>query len=274
MTSWTSPEQVPVHALDGPALDELELLLGGLFAPADGYCLPGQAPRSWPDHFTLAVPADLGDTARSQGVLFLSDPDGTPLARLNISDSTYMSAAVMNLAGSLVSLRRAEHPPARGLRLTRPLPKAAGRRSLLAAFSSQPKAAQMAMTAATARREDADICFVAVCGPQPHGRYTVTGLLNTLEQCAVQLPGSSVGLVIMPTSVDATDRHDRLLRGHVLQQLGADVLLDFTELAETRASEPAQQSGVGGAGAVILLTGLSGSGKSTIARALAGHLGP
>ncbi|MDJ0356129.1 adenylyl-sulfate kinase [Paenarthrobacter sp. PH39-S1] len=272
MTSWTSPDPTPVHALDGPALDELELLLGGLFAPAHGYCLPGQAPPSWPDNFTLAVPVGLGETARIQGALVLSDPDGTPLARLTISDSTHLSATVMNLAGELVPLRPAEHPPARGLRLTQPLPKPAGRRTLLAAFSGQPRAAQMAMTAATARREEADIWFVAVCGPQPHGRYTVTGLMTTLEQCAAQLPDSSVGLVIMPTSVDAMDRHDRLLRGHVLANLGADVLLDFTELAETPDRVPAQQAGVPGMGAVVFLTGLSGSGKSTIARALAGHL--
>ncbi len=272
MTGEPGADQIPVHALDGSALDELELLIGGLLAPAHGYALPDRVPGSWPNAFTLAVPASTGATARAGGVLFLSDPDGTPLARLTVTESRYDSNAAMYLAGELVALRPAEHPPARELRLTGPLPKPAGRRMLLAAFSAPPEAAQMAMTTATARRENADICLVAVCGPQPHGRYSVTALLNSLEQCAVQLPDSSVGLLIIPISVDAPDRHGHLLRNHVLANLNADLLLDFTEPTQEPKRGQGLHSGGSGQGAVVLLTGLSGSGKSTIARALTARL--
>ncbi|MCY0905717.1 adenylyl-sulfate kinase [Arthrobacter sp. H14-L1] len=272
MSSWIGADQIPVHALAGPALDELELLLGGLLAPAHGYALPNGAPGSRTDVFTLAVPSSTGEKARTGGLLFLTDPDGTPLARLTVTASLHAPRAVIYLAGELAAVRPAEHPPARELRLTGPLPKLEGRRTLLAAFSAQPEAAQMAMTAATARRENADICFVAVCGSQPHGRYSVTALLNSLEQCAAQLPDASVGLLIMPAPVDAPDRQGRRLRNHVLANLNADLTLDFTELNEPPKGSHKLPSEGSGQGTVVFLTGLSGSGKSTIARALTAHL--
>lgn len=264
MSNRTRLEGAPGHALDGAALDELELLLGGLYAPADGYRLPGQAPQDWPRSFSLSVPAAVGRSALEHGALFVSDPDGTPLARLDVSAS-HSADGLISLAGRLTPLRSAEHPPARNLRLTGPLPKSAAGPTLLAGFSAEPRPAQIAMAASLAHVENARIWLVAVCGPQRHGRYTVTGLLETLQECASQLPGSAVGLLVVP------DGPGTPASTHVLNNLGADILLDFTGAPKATTTAIRKEPQVA-PGAVVFLTGLSGSGKSTIARALADHL--
>lgn len=268
MISRTGLEGAPVYALDGAALDELELLLGGLYAPADGYTLPGHTPLGWPRSFTLTVPLAVGKTALDHAALFVSDPDGTPLARLDITAS-HSTAKDISLAGTLTALCQAEHPPARNLRLTGPLPQTTAGPKLVAAFSSEPSPAQMAMVVSAAHLQHARLWLVAVCGPQQHGSYSAPGLLATLQECAVQLPDSAVGLLIVP------DGPGHSASSHAIQNLGADILLDFTGAPQATGIRSPQKSALlpgSGQGAVVFLTGLSGSGKSTIARALADHL--
>ncbi len=264
----------PVHVLDGSRLDELELLLGGLYAPADGYCLPAGLPPGWPWPFTLPVPAALAQKALECNALLLADRDGTPLARLAVSASQSCTPEVLYLAGRLTALQSAEHPPARRLRLTRPLARAATTSCprLVAAFDRMPEPAQIAAAISSARKHDAQLWLVAVAGPQEHGNYTVLELLSTLEQCAEQVPDSRAALMISPTPQGACDVQKSALRDHVLTRLGADMLLNFTAEREPagRAATPVPSSP--GQGAVIFLTGLSGSGKSTIARSLVEHL--
>ncbi|MGX9901880.1 hypothetical protein ACW0JT_22250 [Arthrobacter sp. SA17] len=69
---------LPWHVLSGGALDELELLLGGLYAPARGYCLPSSVPVHWPTAVTLLLPCSVGERAVRESALLLCDPDGTP----------------------------------------------------------------------------------------------------------------------------------------------------------------------------------------------------
>lgn len=277
MNSSINHPDEPLYIVDGFKLDELELLLGGLLAPARGYSLPEAPPTDGPLTFPLAVPEDIARRAVAFGSLQIADPDGTPLARLAVSGSRPAEAGVAFLAGSLRALRPAEHPPARHLRLTTPLPppSTAQRSRVVAAFSAPPSAAHIARAVHTAERHGAQLWLVAVAGPQEHGRYTVGALLATVEECASAVPGSRTGLLIVPSSPVDTDESIRRLRTHLLVRLGAETLLDFTAASPTLPSAAAAITATGqsgATGAVVLLTGLSGSGKSTIARALVERL--
>ncbi|WP_287931133.1 adenylyl-sulfate kinase [Arthrobacter sp.] len=263
--------QPPVFALTGAKLDELELLAGGLLSPADGYCLPSEVPEHWPAPFVLAVPAAVGHEALAHGTLFLSDPDGTALAALKIdrAEDTRDHKAVC-LAGTVTALGKAEHPPARHLRIARPLFPAVP--AVVAAFSEAPRPWQLAAAMTAALDAGAVLWLVAVCGPQPHGRYTVSPLVEELEAAAAEIPGARAGLVVLPVELAAASPVDRILHEHVLGRLGAGRVLDFVvHDAHSGDAGPFNPFGPR-AGAVVLFTGLSGSGKSTVARALAERL--
>ncbi|WP_461163455.1 adenylyl-sulfate kinase [Arthrobacter sp. R4-81] len=296
---------LPWHVLSDGALDELELLLGGLYAPAHGYCLPSKIPVHWPTAVTLLLPRSVGERAVQESALLLCDPDGTPLALLTVSGFESAPGTGIYLAGALSPLKAAEHPPLRHLRITGPLASAAGRKLVVSAFSKPPLAAQMARTVSVAASRNADLCLVAVTGPQQHGRYTALELMTALEQCAAEIPGSSSRLLVLRSPARSGDKQDELIQELVFRNLGANVLLDFTAPDESQAgidrprfghrpsqSIPGQSvpghpvsghvgaghpvSGHVGAGSatgsVVFFTGLSGSGKSTIARALAQRL--
>lgn len=279
----------PSHVLTGARLDELELLLGGLYGPADGYTLPSNVPPEWPWPFTLSVPAAVGQQAVDCSALVITDPDGTPLARLTVSASQGPEHDTMHLAGRLEALQPAEHPPVRRLRLTRPLTgpegDVPGRNtdpSLVAAFDRLPEPAQLAEAMGMAIRHHAQLWLVAVAGCQEHGNYTVLELLSVLERCAEQLAGARTGLLVLPAFEGASGARDRTLRDYVLVRLGASILVNYTsETGAAAGALPGRRAAAGpepsaggtpAPGAVVFLTGLSGSGKSTIARALVERL--
>lgn len=291
---------LPWHVLSDGALDELELLLGGLYAPAHGYCLPSNVPVLWPTAVTLLLPRSVGERAVQESALLLCDPDGTPLALLTVSGFESAPGTGIYLAGTLSPLKAAEHPPLRHLRITEPLASAAGRELVVSAFSKPPLAAQMARAVSVAASRNADLCLVAVTGPQQHGRYTALELMTVLEQCAAEVPGCSSRLLVLRSPVRSGKQQDELVQELVFRNLGANVLLDFTAPDEPQAGSdrarfahrrsqtipgqpiPGQSipghpvsghTGTGSAtGSVVFFTGLSGSGKSTIARALAQRL--
>jgi len=259
-------------ALSGGKLDELELLAGGLYSPADGYCLPAEVPAHWPAPFVLEVPSVTGHHALEYGTLTLTDPDGTGLAELRvdqIQESTKQESVF--LAGKLTDLRSAEHPPARHLRLTRPFADgSAPHRAIVAAvFSQTPRPWELAAAMAASSDAGAELSLIAACGPQPHGRYTVSPLLRELESTAAHIHGAQVRLLVFPMKVGAPTPRDRMLQEHVLAHLGAIKVLDYSIQGKASNDESALARGVGSPGTVIFLTGLSGSGKSTVARALA-----
>lgn len=274
----------PSHVLTGARLDELELLLGGLYGPADGYALPSNVPPEWPWPFTLSVPAAVGQQAVDCSALLITDPDGTPLARLTVSAGQGAGKGTMHLAGRLEALQPAEHPPMRRLRLTRPLtgPGQDTDPSLVAAFDRLPEPAQLAEAMGMAIRHHARLWLVAVAGCQEHGNYTVLELLSVLERCTEQLVGARTGLLVLPAFEGASGARDRTLRDYVLLRLGASILLNYTSDAGAAASAAPRRraaaapeplaAGTPPLGAVVFLTGLSGSGKSTIARALVERL--
>ncbi|WP_269938240.1 adenylyl-sulfate kinase [Arthrobacter sp. HY1533] len=272
MNSAPGTSPAPPHfALSGAPLDELELLVGGLLAPADGYALPGAAPDSWPCEFTLEVPDDLGKQALASSCAFLTDPDGTPLVRMDVTGKSDGDGGRCYLAGSVATIRAAEHPPARDIRLSSPLPRAGrSRAAVIAVFSAPPLPSELAQCLDTARELDAVPWLIALCGTQPHGAYSVMPLLEQLRAAQRVVADARVGLLVLPAP-DGVCTNSGLL-GHVLSNLGGDATLDFTTGA-AGSSRPAggTAASVQG-GTVIFLTGLSGSGKSTLARALTERL--
>jgi len=268
MTTDHQLRTVPAFALSGGRLDELELLAGGLFLPADGYCLPAAVPEGWPASFELEVPPGVGLEAMLHGVLLLTDPDGTPLAQLAVvASEPSRDKDTVHLAGTLSRLRSAEHPPARALRITAPLVAMAGGRpaTVAAVFAKTPLPWQLAAAMTAAHDAEAVLWLIAVCGPQPHGRYTVLPLLHELESARSRIHQARTGLLVMPADAANGSAIDRRLLRHALDHLGVGSVLDFAMEPEP----PCTHGGSPATGSVVLLTGLSGSGKSTVARALA-----
>jgi sulfate adenylyltransferase len=116
---------IPALTLDDGQLGDLELLLTGAFAPLRGYLTPAEAASvsahgtlpdgtPWPVPVTLDVPA--GNIKPDAARLLLQDPEGTPLAVLDITDWLPLDSAMVRLSGPVTALRPPEHGPFRELR--------------------------------------------------------------------------------------------------------------------------------------------------------------
>ena len=127
---------VPSLTLDGAQLGDAELLLSGAFAPLTGFMGTADVTAvidygtlvdgtPWPIPVTLDVsPGAVPDGARH---VVLADPEGTPLALLEITERSEVSAArrgrhaegarLTRLAGPVTGLREPEHGPFRRLML-------------------------------------------------------------------------------------------------------------------------------------------------------------
>jgi sulfate adenylyltransferase len=118
---------LPAWTLDEGQLGDLELLLSGALAPLRGFMSPaevdsvtaeGRLPdgTAWPVPVTFEVPASAikPDATR----LLLQDPEGTPLAVLEITDRLPALPDLVRLGGPVTAYRPAEHGPFRHLRRT------------------------------------------------------------------------------------------------------------------------------------------------------------
>jgi sulfate adenylyltransferase len=135
---------VPSLALDDAQLGDLELLLSGAFAPLAGFMGTADVTAvidygtladgtPWPVPVTLDVaPGAVPGDARH---VVLADPEGTPLALLEIAERSEISASrrgrhaegarLTRIAGPVTGLREPEHGPFRRLML-RPAQARAG----------------------------------------------------------------------------------------------------------------------------------------------------
>ncbi len=116
---------LPAWTLDEGQLGDLELLLSGALLPlhrfmtaaeADSVTAGGRLPDGtpWPVPVTLEVPAS--GIKPDAGRLLLQDPEGTPLAVLDITDRTPAAPDLVRLGGPVTGLRPPEHGPFRHLR--------------------------------------------------------------------------------------------------------------------------------------------------------------
>lgn len=232
--------------LRGPQLEALEFLVDGSFDPANEYCLPGTKPESWPVEPTLVIPGDIGDLLVVSDRITLTDPENTPLAVVNVSEVEARGDGTSWVAGKVERVKRPEHGPARDRRHT------AGRDfsgRVAALFSVELHAVDVLRAEREAQGRPLEL--IAMGGDDAAAS---SRLVSNLEECAELLHDARVSFVpaadfATPLGVDVAS--------HLADRAGAADILDF------RRSAPRTRNG-----AVILLTGLSGAGKSTVARAL------
>ena len=121
----------PSWTLDELQLADLELLLSGAFAPLSGYLSAADVASvaadatladgtPWPFPVTLDVPA--GAIAPDAARVMLHDPEGTPLAVLDVAGRTPVpgqpaGSDLVRLDGKVTAHREPEHGPFRRLRL-------------------------------------------------------------------------------------------------------------------------------------------------------------
>ncbi|MFC7385000.1 adenylyl-sulfate kinase [Sphaerisporangium rhizosphaerae] len=253
--SGTAPEWVP----DARELADLELLLSGAFAPLKGFLgsadaasvtedgrLPDGTP--WPDPVTLLVPHDHPVSAGDE--LTLRDPEGAAVAVVSVTERT----ADGLVAGPVTSLGAPEHGPFARLRRSPEQVRAElGERPVLAVTMRGPLDDLDEITA-TARELDAAILLLPLAFGEG-GPAVVRAALKARDR----LPsGTAVAVVPLAPREPEIDLE---LREHVATAYGAVEHLAGPEPV-TLPGPPHRR------GLVVFFTGLSGSGKSTIARGL------
>ncbi|TYB62750.1 adenylyl-sulfate kinase [Nonomuraea sp. PA05] len=243
---------------DPRELADLELLLSGAFEPLTGFLahddlhtvhergtLADGTP--WPAPVTLHVGADLkpGDEVT------LLDPEGLPLAVLTVSAHEPDGLT----AGPLRALSTPEHGPFARLRRTpAQVKEELGGRAALAVTLRGPLD-DLGEIVATAKELDATILLLPLAYGEA-GPAVVRAALRAKEQLP---PGTLV--VPVPLAPREEPELDLELREHVATAYGAAEHLAGPE--PVRIPGPPHRRGL-----VVFFTGLSGSGKSTIARGL------
>jgi sulfate adenylyltransferase len=121
---------LPSWTLDEDQLADLEMLLSGAFAPLTGFmtaaevasvCEQGTLPDGtpWPVPVTLDIPVTA--IPPGQRRLALNDPEGAPLAVLDITERSdapadHAAGGLIRLSGQVLPCREPEHGPFRHLR--------------------------------------------------------------------------------------------------------------------------------------------------------------
>ncbi len=240
---------LPQYHPSARELDDLELLTSGALGSGARFNEAGSP-------VTLTLPVDLSGAAAVE----LVDPEGLPLA-------------LVKADGSVEALTHAQFGPFRRLYLT-----PAQVRELYAGATFVPVTDaldedQLARLAAI----EGSVVLVALVG---HGtpELTPVGLLRATLAAARRLADAAVVAVPLATHGDADLDHELGVR--VLEAYAAgDPVLGLTEETgeaplsdEIAAIVDFDRPPPGEQGVVLFFTGLSGSGKSTVARAVMDHL--
>ncbi|MCH1865987.1 adenylyl-sulfate kinase [Nocardioides sp. CFH 31398] len=239
---------LPQHCPSPTELDDLELLLSGAAAPAETFGGP----------LALDLPEDVATARAEAGALELVDPEGLPLARLAAD-------------GSLSALSRPAYGAFRRLYLTPAETRADHAGRTVVPVEGPLGDAQIDELAAVG----GPVLLLALAGAS-RSCLSTPGLVRATLAAADRLPDAVV--VVVPLAGHAGDPDgDAVLRRTVVQNYaGNDPLLELGapgaisgRIAEivTADRPPAAKQGL-----VLFFTGLSGSGKSTIARALMDRL--
>ena len=239
----------PQHHPSPRELDDLELLLGGALQPTTGFNEPGSP-------VTLDLPAEVVDAAHESGEVELVDPEGLPLA-------------VVDLDGRVRALTNAQYGAFRRLYL-----QPAEARERYAGRTWVPVTDPLTDTQLDQLGGAGSVVLLALVGLGTPTLSTVGTIRATLA-AAELLPDAAVVAVPLASRGDADLDHH--LGVQVVENFadGDPVLglVDGGELPDPVASvvdfdlPPADEQGL-----VVFFTGLSGSGKSTLAQAFMDRL--
>ena len=256
------PDQpaVPQHCPSPRELDDLELLAHGVL---------GLTGFEGPDGLvTLTVPTEVAAAAQDSGCLELVDPEGLPLARVEVR-STYDAGGRTGLTGPVTPLTHHEFGAFRRLYLTPAQVAGAYDERTLTVPVAGPLTDQD-LEAIRSRAADKPVLLLALTGTGTPEDLSAAGLVRATLAAARHLKDASVVAVPLASRGDAEADHrlgQRVVSayapGDVLGVAGeGDLPVDIAEIVERDRPAPDEQ------GLVVFFTGLSGSGKSTLARAL------
>jgi len=257
---------LPQHCPSPRELDDLELLLSGALAPIRAFNEPGSP-------VTLSLPEDVAAAVEEAGAVELVDPEGLPLA---VHSAGSPSAG----GGALEALSHAAYGPFRRLHLT---PAETRERYAGSVFVPVTDALTTAQIDELTR--EARVVLLALTGTGTPDGLSPVGLVRATLAAAAELPDAAVVVVPLASRGDAEADHALGVQvvanyadGDPVRAL-ADVVStsSTTEGSTSSASEYPDEvaaivefdrPGPEARGLVLFLTGLSGSGKSTMARAL------
>lgn len=244
---------------DARELADLELLLSGAFQPLTGFLTSADAHAvdehgtladgtPWPAPVTLALPDD--HPAAPGDRITIRDPEGAALAVLTVTER-----ADGSVAGPLETLDAPEHGPFARLRRTpAEVRKELAGREVLAVTMRGPLD-DLEEIKATAEELDAAILLLPLAFGEA-GPAVVRAALKARDR----LPEGTL-VAVVPLAPRHEPSIDLELREHVAEAYGATEHLAGPEPV-TLPGPPHRR------GLVVFLTGLSGSGKSTVARGL------
>ncbi|MEV4757399.1 adenylyl-sulfate kinase [Micromonospora sp. NPDC049559] len=347
---WVLPDEVlrdaPAYTPRPYELADLELLLSGAYAPLTGFLgrddLASLARRGrladgtpWPVPVTLQVPSSVADDLDLDNplrrALVLTDPEGAPVALLDVADVWPVREGVTGIGGPVRRLGDGGHGPFQRLRrspeeVTALLPP--GR--VLGVVAERPlHRPQLAQIAHAARTLNAHVLVLIPVGEPGTDGLPPEVLVRSIFAARDRMPPAT--LVAVPMARRGDEIRDALLRARVAAAYGVTHLLSTGEMLSgggprvlvprelaydnrdgqwrwredipprnrrlalrseeiedlldrgfplpewhtppavakelSRARPPRRHRGL-----VVFFTGLSGSGKSTIARGLADAL--
>ena len=281
------PESSDV-TLDGTSLDDLELLLGGAYGPLRGYLTADEASHvrdtgrlpdgtAWPLPLTL----EAADGTAPGVPLLLRDPEGAPVGRMPV---TTVTAGLV--AGPVEQVAPREAPTFGFLR--RPAREVAAEVDgpvLGVPVDGPLSVARLDHLASAATGLGARILLLPLVGA---GRPEDPDALVRMTLAAAATLPATVRVVAVPLPARPVDV-DGPLRVHVAAAYGATHVVSpvpasgVPVIAPVADPDPAYPDAVAAElarahpprteqGLTVFFTGLSGSGKSTIARALRGRL--
>ncbi len=269
-----------VHAT-GPAMDLVELVLTGV--AVGGFALPGETGGLLP--LPLEVPAAEAAGVEPGSRVVIEDAEGVPVALLDVTATAPAPAPGDGLlaAGPITRLRPLSHGPFRRMRLTPDEVASLVPRPRLAVTTTRPVTDEE-LRELSGRAGGTPLLVLPLLG---HGRTpypNAVGLVRTLRAALPQLPDGSL-VVPLPLPLVGPVDGDLAVREAAARAFGVDGAvhlpsatvdeLDWLVEQGSSISEPqlavlrAQRPAPDRRGVVLFFTGLSGSGKSTVAKGVA-----
>jgi sulfate adenylyltransferase len=240
---------VPQHHPTPRELDDLELLISGALHPTTGFNEPGSP-------VTLTLPEDVLEAATADGIVELVDPEGLPLAHVDLD-------------GRVTPLTHAQFGPFRRLHLSPAQAQAQYAGRVWVPVADPLTDRQLAELAGVG-----PVVLLALIGRGTPWLSPV-GLIRATLAAAERLPDAAV--VAVPFASHGDPDVDHHLGVQVVENYAdGDPVLGLAEGGELPDAvaaivdedrPPPEEQGL-----VLFFTGLSGSGKSTLAQALMDRL--
>jgi len=258
---------LPQFAPSARELDDVELLRMGVLAPRDGF--------DQSSDITLTMPEDIARWGSDRGGIELTDPEGVPLAVVRVARTYPAPGDDVGIVGPVTALPGTVSRPFGHLYVPPSVPRIELPDTTVTLVLEAPPTASDLQAFDAQLPDGRTALFLVLAG---HGRapqLSTPGLLRAVVTAADRYPDARV--VAVPAARRADDRRDRMFREAVAEAYapGPDIVfatrrgeLDPEIAAVVAADRPTGTK----QGVVVLFTGLSGSGKSTIAQALRNRL--